>query len=58
MPGCLYNLPAGVAQKLDGSYSDVGSEMGKGDPGMEDIYHWDPVTGPRVVFKGPTGTAG
>lgn len=36
----------------------VGSEMGKGDPGMEDIYNWDPVTGPRVAFKGPTGTTG
>ncbi|KAL3145841.1 hypothetical protein ABBQ38_015213 [Trebouxia sp. C0009 RCD-2024] len=34
------------------------SEMGKGDPGMEDIYHWDPVTGPRIAFKGPTGATG
>lgn len=32
--------------------------MGRGDPGMEDIYHWDPVTGPRVAFKGPTGDTG
>ena len=32
--------------------------MGKGDLGMEDIYHWDPVTGPRIAFKGPTGTTG
>lgn len=36
----------------------AGSEMGKGDPGMEDIYHWDPVTGPRIAFKGPTGATG
>lgn len=36
----------------------IGTEMGKGDPGMEDIYHWDPVTGPRIAFKGPTGTSG
>ena len=36
----------------------AGSEMGKGDPGMEDIYAWDPVTGPRIAFKGPTGNSG
>ncbi|KAK9814409.1 hypothetical protein WJX72_005468 [[Myrmecia] bisecta] len=31
--------------------------MGQGDPGMEDIYHWD-ENGPRVAFRGPTGTTG
>ncbi len=34
-----------------------GSEMGAGDPGMEDIYHWD-QSGPRIPFKGPTGDTG
>ncbi len=29
--------------------------MGAGDPGMEDIYHWD-ADGPRIAFKGPDGT--
>ena len=29
--------------------------MGAGDPGMEDIYHWD-ADGPRIAFKGPEGT--
>ncbi|KAK9828765.1 hypothetical protein WJX72_001972 [[Myrmecia] bisecta] len=31
--------------------------MGQGDPGMEDMYAWD-TNGPRVAFKGPTGTTG
>jgi hypothetical protein len=31
--------------------------MGAGDPGMEDIYHWD-ADGPRIAFKGPDGTRG
>ncbi|KAL0055138.1 hypothetical protein WJX82_007595 [Trebouxia sp. C0006] len=31
------------------------SLMGAGDPGMEDIYHWD-ADGPRIAFKGPDGT--
>lgn len=44
--------------KLTCNIAGAGSEMGKGDPGMEDIYYWDPVTGPRIAFKGPTGTAG
>ena len=30
--------------------------MGAGDPGMEDIYHWD-AEGPRIAFKGPVGTS-
>ncbi len=34
-----------------------GSEMGAGDSGMEDIYHWD-QSGPRIPFKGPTGDTG
>ena len=34
-----------------------GSEMGAGDPGMEDIYHWD-QSGPRIAFKGDTGDTG
>ena len=34
-----------------------GSEMGAGDPGLEDIYYWD-QSGPRIPFKGPTGDTG
>ena len=33
-----------------------GPKMGAGDPGMEDIYHWD-AEGPRIAFKGPVGTS-
>ncbi len=37
-------------------YVNEGSKMGAGDPGMEDIYHWD-ERGPRIAFKGPVGTS-
>ncbi|KAK9814840.1 hypothetical protein WJX72_012452 [[Myrmecia] bisecta] len=31
--------------------------MGEGDPGIEDIHHWD-ENGPRIAYRGPTGTSG
>ena len=58
----VYGKPFRLQQCFDTSHltevMHAGSEMGRGDPGMEDIYNWDPVTGPRIAFKGPTGTAG